>query len=117
MIIIIIIIIMIIVVAVVVSVCLCVVCMGVCVCVCMCVNEWFVSDQCTQAIIADPYLTVTGQYPVMTGTLLYVLGSCEHHCEPTKQMCISLRPTPTGDTLWLFVYPGQLTETGRPKCT
>ena len=45
------------------------------------------------------FLTVTGKFSVTVGTLLYIFGSYERHCKPTKEMCIPLRLTPKGGTL------------------
>ena len=80
------------------------------------------SEDCSSSFLAglylwlDSFLMVTGNLSVIIGTLLYVFGLCdclfvgcltsqgqrglcEHHSEPTKEMCIPLRPIPKGDTL------------------
>ena len=36
---------------------------------------------------------------VMTGTVLFVFGSCERHSELTEEMYIPLRPIPKEDAL------------------
>ena len=52
----------------------------------------------------------------MTGTLLYVLGSCERHSELAEEMYIPLRPILREDSSSSrFLSTGQVTEVGRPK--
>ena len=63
----------------------------------------------------NSFLAVTRKTLVMIGTLLYVLGSCQRHSEPTKGMCIPLRLIPKEGTLWSFVQSGQLAETDKTK--
>ena len=46
----------------------------------------------------NSFLTITGKFSVMRGTLLYVFGSCERHSELTEEMHIPLRPLPKEDT-------------------
>ena len=46
----------------------------------------------------NSFLTITGTFSVMIGNL-YVLGSCERHSKPTKEMCMFFGPTSKGDTL------------------
>ena len=53
--------------------------------------------------IINSFLTPTGTFSVVIGTLVYVFGSCERHYEPTKEMRIALRPIAEGGTLWSFV--------------
>ena len=48
----------------------------------------------------NSHLTVTRQSSVMMGTLRYVVGSREHHTQPTKEMRIPLRLIPKEETLY-----------------
>ena len=54
--------------------------------------------------VINSFLTVTIQISVITGSLLYMFGSCERHSEPTKEMCILSRLTAEGDTLCCRLY-------------
>ena len=45
----------------------------------------------------NSFLTKAGNFSVMTGTLLYVFGSCERRSELTEEMLILLRPIPKED--------------------
>ena len=54
-----------------------------------------------QKEILNSSLKVTGKFPVITGSRLYAVGSCERYSKPSKEMCIPLRSIPVGDTLLL----------------
>ena len=45
----------------------------------------------------NPFLTIIRKLSVMTGTLLYVFGSCECQSKFTEEMRVPLRPTPKKD--------------------
>ena len=65
----------------------------------------------------NPFLTVTGQFPVMIGTLLYVTGSRECHSELTEETHIPVGPIPKGRHSSSLEFPltKQITVIGRPK--
>ena len=66
--------------------------------------------------VLNSFLMVTGKFSIVIRILLHVFGSRERHSEPTKEMCIPLRPIPKEDTWSLkFLKAGQLAETGRPN--
>ena len=64
--------------------------------------------------LLNSFLPSTGIFPVVTGTLLCVSGSCERHSKLTKELHIPLRPIPKEDSSWLtFLSTGQLRDIGR----
>ena len=53
--------------------------------------------------LPTPFLTVTRKF-CHNGSLVHIFGSCEHHCKPTKEMYIALKPSPKGGTLCCRLY-------------
>ena len=49
--------------------------------------------------LLNSFQTITGKFSVMTGTLLYVVGSRERQSKITEEMHIPLRPIPKEDSI------------------
>ena len=65
----------------------------------------------------NSFLTVTGKFSVMIGTVLYVYGSCEGHCKLKDRHAHPFETDTTGrlSSSLTFLETGQRTQTGRPK--
>ena len=57
----------------------------------------------------------TCKLSVMTGTLVYVFGSCECHPKLTKEMFTPLRHAVDDSSSSTFLSTGKLAEIGREK--